>query len=68
MVDGEERELREQLPYDFLVRVMLRYSKLLNGSVEKVLVPCDYHAHNSEDGRQLCDAADWNGDGDEDYE
>ena len=49
-----EMELRSQLPHEFLLRVMLRYSALRQSSSDDGLNPCDYHEHKSEKERKAC--------------
>jgi len=60
-LDSEENgeiELRPQLPIEFLIRVMLRYSNLRRkmASWPKIgdLNRCDYHGHTSEKERAHC--------------
>ncbi|KAI2485654.1 BTB domain containing protein [Pyrenophora tritici-repentis] len=44
---------RSQLPVDFLIRVMLRYSFMKSQDWSKcILDPCDYHGHVSEEDRE----------------
>jgi hypothetical protein len=49
----EELALQSQLPNSFLVRVMNRYSVLLEGSC-KELDRCDYHRHEAEEEKETC--------------
>jgi hypothetical protein len=51
--DGE-LERRAQLPHDFLLRVMVRYGAIADGSTEEELRPCDYHEHESNDEQVTC--------------
>ena len=54
-----EIELRFQLPIEFLIRVMLRYSNLRleipSWPKNKDLNPCDYHGHKSKEERAICE-------------
>lgn len=52
--DESEFQLRSRLPHEFLVRTMLRYSKLIKGSQIRVLEACDYHEHGSTQEREEC--------------
>jgi hypothetical protein len=49
-----ELERRAQLPHDFLLRVMVRYGAIVDGSAKKELRPCDYHEHESNDEERTC--------------
>jgi len=51
--DGE-LELRSQLPKEFLLRAMLRYSAMREAPVTNSLDPCDYHEHESEKEKEAC--------------
>jgi hypothetical protein len=53
--DGEKQR-RCQLPSEFLIRVMLRYSRVKNAGWKDELKPCDYHGHASEEERKKCQA------------
>lgn len=44
-----ELERRSQLPHDFLLGVVLRYSQLQTGNKRKSLDRCDYHGHTADD-------------------
>jgi len=57
LLDGELAH-RSQLPKEFLLRVMLRYSDLRKGKVNDELKPCDYHGHRSEVEREACQKQD----------
>ncbi|KAH7085153.1 hypothetical protein BKA63DRAFT_485128 [Paraphoma chrysanthemicola] len=52
--DEIELQLRSRLPHEFLVRTMLRYSKLIKSSPTRVLEACDYHEHGSGEEREAC--------------
>lgn len=55
--DTEEVELQKQLPYDFLLRVMKRYSEKVYGDTawfEEPLARCLYHEHASDEERKEC--------------
>ena len=56
--ENGEIELRSQLPVEFLIRVMLRYSnlrrKMASWPRKEDLNPCDYHGHKSEEERANC--------------
>lgn len=45
---NEELQLRDQLPHNFPIRVMVRCSKI-DKSVRQVVKACDYHEHTSEE-------------------
>ncbi|OAK96047.1 hypothetical protein IQ06DRAFT_309608 [Phaeosphaeriaceae sp. SRC1lsM3a] len=51
----EEKQLRAQLPHDFLVRVMLRYIHILEEGKPPKLNACDYHDHQPEAERKECE-------------
>lgn len=53
--DGQEKELRTQLPNEFLVHVMLRYSDMLKERQYQELNACDYHDHQTEAERDECE-------------
>ena len=55
-MDNEtEIERRAQLPNEFLIRVMLRYSSFKDeGWPVSKMDPCDYHWHVSEEDRENC--------------
>lgn len=48
-----ELQLRDQLPHDFLIRVMVRCSKI-DKSVCQAVKACDYHEHTSEEEATEC--------------
>ncbi|KAH7389389.1 hypothetical protein DE146DRAFT_635111 [Phaeosphaeria sp. MPI-PUGE-AT-0046c] len=52
--DIKEKDLRDQLPNKFLVRVMLRYSNMVKDRAFLELNVCDYHDHLSKEERQEC--------------
>jgi hypothetical protein len=43
-----------QLPYDSMVRVMLRYSESIRDRSYKKLIACDYHNHGFDVERKNC--------------
>jgi hypothetical protein len=49
-----ELPLRDQLPQEFLIRTMLRYSKILSSPPSRFLKACDYHGHGSYEEREAC--------------
>ncbi|KAF2127077.1 hypothetical protein P153DRAFT_432919 [Dothidotthia symphoricarpi CBS 119687] len=51
--ESEQLQKRDQLPHAFLIRVMLKYSRILAGAYEE-LDRCDYHEHGSEEEKQEC--------------
>lgn len=51
--DDDEVELRNHLPYEFLLEVMLRF-KSFRGRKTAHLDRCDYHLHSSDEERALC--------------
>ena len=53
-VDNGELGRRDELSHAFLVRVMLRYGSIVDGSVKKELSSCDYHEHGSEEEKEHC--------------
>jgi hypothetical protein len=54
--EQEDCQHREQLPKEFLVRVMLRYEMLKHITFTKwpKLDPCSYHEHATEDEKDAC--------------
>jgi hypothetical protein len=53
--ENGEKELRSQLPKEFLLRAMLRYSELKSKDGAGDLIPCDYHGHSSKEERETCE-------------
>ena len=52
--EGNERlQRRDELPPSFLMRVMMRYSDIVNGTDNKT-VACDYHEHKTDEEREAC--------------
>jgi hypothetical protein len=54
-----ELDQEEDLPQEFLVRVMCRYSRLARDQSLRQLHACDYHGHDCDDERELCGRADF---------
>jgi hypothetical protein len=53
--DEDEKALQPQLPNDFLVRVMYRYSELRETKIDGTeLDRCSYHVHTSDEEREEC--------------
>ncbi|KAH9881253.1 hypothetical protein J1614_001749 [Plenodomus biglobosus] len=61
--NGLEGELgrRQQLPYDFLIDVAVRYSEMLGNGIGrgKRFTYCDYHDHAPEQDRERCPRYGW---------
>ncbi|KAI4630527.1 hypothetical protein J4E80_001465 [Alternaria sp. BMP 0032] len=56
-VENGELVLRSSLPHDFLMRVMIRYSRFKKEGVPQNDVnPCDYHGHANEEEKKQCQA------------
>jgi hypothetical protein len=56
--DNGEMERRSKLPHEFLLRVMLRYGRLMSDGelAQADLDPCNYHRHVSDEEREQCQA------------
>lgn len=55
--DKEEKQLRPELPHEYLVRVMVRYAEMKGQSEEgseNKLKKCDYHIHKSDKEKRSC--------------
>ena len=49
-----DKELHAQLPHDFLVQVMIRYSQVAKKQVKTTLHECDYHHHANDQEKDGC--------------
>ncbi|KAI4932816.1 hypothetical protein J4E85_003216 [Alternaria conjuncta] len=56
-VENGELELQASLPPDFLMRMVVRYSKIAEPVLpEGEVEPCDYHGHADENEKKQCQA------------
>ena len=56
-VENGELELQASLPHDFLMRIIVRYSKIAELVLpEDEVEPCDYHGHVYEEEKEQCQA------------
>lgn len=52
--ERDKAYLRSELPNEFLIRVMLRYSKVLQKPELQVLDWCSYHEHGFDEEKRVC--------------